>query len=460
VVVALAVVFSLVVYTPPVDAVVTDRFRPPPTPYAAGNRGIDYDTAPGQPVVAAAAGEVVFAGRVGRSVHAVVLHADGLRTSYSFLDGVSVHRGQRVERGDKVGTAGESLHFGVRDGDVYLDPMTVLGASPNEPRHAYLVPDDAAPVDERAALPVAPAPPLECTAAEVDATPAANRRLVMLVGGLGSATGQAAVLAVDTRALGYRDTDVAQFSYRSDGGPYRPDDTTADIDASARLLATRVRELARAHPGVPIDVIAHSQGGLVARAALAGGMTEAATIITLGTPHRGVPLASGAALLNGTATGRAAFVIAGAVGVDPSATSVREMAEGSAFLRRLDQADPRPPTTRVLSIAAASDAVVPAARTSIPPALGRSTTVDLEGDPTAHDHDRLARSAAARREIALAIAGQPPTCRSGDVVVRQARQSRVIEAAQRSLSAALAAAAAWSDVRLGIPLGCGLCPSS
>src|SRR5437764_14605541 len=77
-------------YDPPVDAPVVDPFRPPPEPWAAGNRGIDYGTAPGTPVRAAAPGEVVFAGQVGGTLHVVVLHADGLRTSYSFLARISV----------------------------------------------------------------------------------------------------------------------------------------------------------------------------------------------------------------------------------------------------------------------------------------------------------------------------------------------------------------------------------
>src|SRR5688500_89657 len=36
-----------VTYQPPVDAPVADRFRPPATPYGAGNRGVDYDTSTG-----------------------------------------------------------------------------------------------------------------------------------------------------------------------------------------------------------------------------------------------------------------------------------------------------------------------------------------------------------------------------------------------------------------------------
>ena len=100
-------------YRPPVDGPVTDPFRPP-VGFGPGNRGIDFATEPGTPVTAAAAGEITFAGLVGRSRHVVVLHPDGLRTSYSFLATVDVRRGDRVEQGQTLGTAGGSVHFGAR----------------------------------------------------------------------------------------------------------------------------------------------------------------------------------------------------------------------------------------------------------------------------------------------------------------------------------------------------------
>lgn len=127
-------------YQPPVDAPVVDLFRPPATPFGPGNRGIDYATTPGTPVRAAAAGEVAFAGGVGGGLHVVVRHADGIRTSYSFLAAVSVERGERVGAGQTVGVAASSLHFGARRGDAYIDPLTLLGGWNG--RRVHLVPDD------------------------------------------------------------------------------------------------------------------------------------------------------------------------------------------------------------------------------------------------------------------------------------------------------------------------------
>ena len=106
-----------VVYTPPVDAPITDPFRPPPQPWLPGNRGIEYATTPGTPVRAAARGRVTFAGAVAGDLHVTVAHPDGIRTSYSFLATVAVVVGQQVDGRQVVGTAGSRLHVGARQSD-------------------------------------------------------------------------------------------------------------------------------------------------------------------------------------------------------------------------------------------------------------------------------------------------------------------------------------------------------
>ncbi|HEX6237328.1 MAG TPA: M23 family metallopeptidase [Acidimicrobiales bacterium] len=118
-----------VTYVPPVAAPAADPFRPPATPYGPGNRGIEYATSSGDEVRASAAGKVLFAGHVAGALHVTLGHADGVRTSYSFLASVEVARGQRVAQGDRLGTAGGRLHVGARIGDVYLDPAVLFAAS-------------------------------------------------------------------------------------------------------------------------------------------------------------------------------------------------------------------------------------------------------------------------------------------------------------------------------------------
>jgi murein DD-endopeptidase MepM/ murein hydrolase activator NlpD len=113
---------------------VTRAFDPPPTPYAAGHRGVDLAGAAGTPVLAAGAGVVAFAGLVaGRPVVSVV-HPGGLRTTYEPVQ-PTVAAGQAVARGTPLGllVAGHAgcaaeacLHWGLRRGEAYLDPLSLL----------------------------------------------------------------------------------------------------------------------------------------------------------------------------------------------------------------------------------------------------------------------------------------------------------------------------------------------
>jgi murein DD-endopeptidase MepM/ murein hydrolase activator NlpD len=130
-----------VAYRPPVPAPISDPFRPPASPYGPGNRGLEYDTAPGAVVRAAGAGRITFAGQVGGRLHVTVLHADGLRTTYGPLariaPGVAV--AGEVEAGAPLGTAGEHLLWTARLGTAYLDPSILVAASGG--RRVRLVPD-------------------------------------------------------------------------------------------------------------------------------------------------------------------------------------------------------------------------------------------------------------------------------------------------------------------------------
>jgi murein DD-endopeptidase MepM/ murein hydrolase activator NlpD len=134
-------VLALLSYQPSVDAPIAQGFVAPATPYGPGHRGVDYATTPGQPVVAEADGAVDFAGRVAGQLHVVVAHADGVRTSYSYLATIAVVVGQRVIGGQVVGTAGPLLHVGARIGDAYIDPLSLLPPDGGHV-HVRLVPDE------------------------------------------------------------------------------------------------------------------------------------------------------------------------------------------------------------------------------------------------------------------------------------------------------------------------------
>ena len=113
---------------------VSRPFHAPPTPWGAGHRGVDLLAQPGQVVLTAGDGRVTFSGRVaGRGV-VVVTHPGGLRTSYEPVDR-RAHLGVPVHRGDPLGVLGPGpghcspascLHWGLRRGTTYLDPLTLL----------------------------------------------------------------------------------------------------------------------------------------------------------------------------------------------------------------------------------------------------------------------------------------------------------------------------------------------
>jgi pimeloyl-ACP methyl ester carboxylesterase len=235
----------------------------------------------------------------------------------------------------------------------------------------------------------------------------------VLVGGLGSATGHASVLAVDTKALGYDQRHVIEFSYRADGKPYGPADTQVDINASGAVLAHTLRRIRAANPGVPIDVIAHSQGGLVARVAISEpNAPHVDTVVTLATPHRGANLATAGATIATSERGRALLDEGGRVvggGTNPLSVSVGQMSANSDFIRSLDNKH-IPMGTRAVSIGVRGDLVVPSSRAHWNGA--DNTVVDMGHLVDPLDHSRLPASPAARREIGLAIAGLRPTCRS------------------------------------------------
>lgn len=114
---------------------VVHGFAPPPTPYAAGHRGVDLAALAGAPVRASLAGQVLFAGSVAGKGVVVVGHGD-TRTTYEPVTPL-VRVGDRVERGAPIGVLrpgghcmpGTCLHWGWLRGDTYLDPLELVGAT-------------------------------------------------------------------------------------------------------------------------------------------------------------------------------------------------------------------------------------------------------------------------------------------------------------------------------------------
>ncbi|HEV7648052.1 MAG TPA: peptidoglycan DD-metalloendopeptidase family protein [Actinophytocola sp.] len=108
-------------------------FDAPSSPYGPGHRGVDLGGPAGSPVLSAGAGVVVFAGQLaGRGVVSVD-HPNGLRTTYEPL-APAVKAGDRVAAGavlgrlrpGHAGCPGACLHWGVRRGEEYLDPLSLV----------------------------------------------------------------------------------------------------------------------------------------------------------------------------------------------------------------------------------------------------------------------------------------------------------------------------------------------
>lgn len=118
---------------PPLPGAVLRGFVVGEQNWEPGHRGVDLAGAPGDPVMAAAAGRISWSGVIAGVPMVTVQHPDGIRTTYQPVLALALVDDQ-VSAGQVIGTlqAGHCLesaclHWGVRDGDRYLDPLAWLG---------------------------------------------------------------------------------------------------------------------------------------------------------------------------------------------------------------------------------------------------------------------------------------------------------------------------------------------
>lgn len=117
-------------YRPPVRGTVLRLFDPPEVAWGAGHRGVDLAAPEASEVVAPAEGVVTVAGTVVDRGVVTIRHPDGLRSSLEPVT-ATVEVGDVVAAGEAVGVlttrpAHPGLHWGVRDGETYLDPLSLL----------------------------------------------------------------------------------------------------------------------------------------------------------------------------------------------------------------------------------------------------------------------------------------------------------------------------------------------
>jgi pimeloyl-ACP methyl ester carboxylesterase len=396
-------------YARPVPGGVVRRFEPPTTAFGSGHRGVDLAAAPGDPIRAAAAGTVTFAGAIGGVRWVSVAHADGVLTSYGPVGRLVVASSDQVARGEPLGVlaagghgdaaSDRGLHWGARRDGRYLDPLSLLDDGVPRPSLVaagawrgidhVVTPYESwtggrwggvgvhgSPVAERPGYAVPPGP----------------NRLVVL-SGLNSTS---ASRPFDPGHLGYREDSVTRFLYPG-ADPltvpdrYGPEDTWSGLDVAARGLREQLRQLAAAEPGRAVDLVGHSLGGVVALVYLARyhdpydrSLPPIGSVVTIASPNRGTDVANvGAALRDHLVVGlgllgaRTVFDrIDGAPRFPLREPVVDDLAVGSALIDGLgaDWADalaagpagPFAMGTRVLTIGAGGDQVVPIVRSGQP----------------------------------------------------------------------------------------------
>lgn len=119
----------------PVSGEITSGFGGRQSPGGIGStdhKGIDIGVVTGTSVAAADGGKVVLADWNGGYGNCVIIdHGNGRQTLYGHLEGYTVQAGDVVGKGQEIGKSGSTgkstgphLHFGVKEGGRFVDPMS------------------------------------------------------------------------------------------------------------------------------------------------------------------------------------------------------------------------------------------------------------------------------------------------------------------------------------------------
>jgi hypothetical protein len=280
----------------------------------------------------------------------------------------------------------------------------------------------------------------------VDGTGGSLHR-VMIVAGIdsqGPAGSAGPTVDLDVRALGYlpEEGEVRYFSYAADGGAYTARDTHGPLEVAAARLGDQLRAMQRENPGREVDLLAHSQGGVVVDYFLGHLYTPGdrtlpplGNVVTLSSPHEGAPLATAGAEIRAAPAGSLALDAAARVTSFPSpdTRAVQELAEHSRFMDRLwDQGVPD--HFDFTTIGATEDLVVPATQISVP---GATETV-VAGDGLAQ-HSSIVRNPDALLAVHAALEGLPPPCVSLATALRSAVAPVVISRIEHTIGGGVAA---------------------
>ncbi len=385
-------------------------------------------------------------------------------------DGVPLVGGALDALCDVGGWLGERAGDAVDSGVGYLDAATDLAASTLDDLgaavHATVASMRALSAELASALARTPAGQLALDVVEIgrrfartatadcsaDSPPAdgtgGSAHRVMVVAGInssGPAGDRGPTVALDVAALGYHpgEGEVRYFSYAADGGPYTAAATHGPIEVAAARLAEQLRAMQREQPGREVDLIAHSQGGVVVDWFLghdyhAGDRTfpPLGNVVTLSSPHEGAPLATAGRQLRTSPAGRAALDAVEEVSSlpPPSSPAVQELAEGSPFVTRLWERGV-PEHFDFTTIGATEDLVVPATQISVPGAIETVAAVD-----SVNEHSAIVRAPDALKAVRAALEGRPPPCVGLVTALRGAVAPVVISRVEHTIGSGAAAA--------------------
>ena len=270
---------------------------------------------------------------------------------------------------------------------------------------------------------------------------------VMVVAGIdssGRAGRRGPTLGLDVGALGYRahEGEVRWFSYAPDGGAYDRADTHGPIGRAARRLYAQLQTMQREEPGREVDLVAHSQGGVVVDRFLTRvyraddpTLPPLGNVVTLSSPHEGAPLATAGDQIRSTPVGEAALDAIGnlAPGIPPpNSSAVRSLSERAPLIRE-NQRRGVPDHFDYSTIGASEDLVVPATNISL-----RGATETVVAVNALSQHSAVLQDPDALRAIRAALEGRAPPCIGLDTALRSAIAPVVIKRVSHGFGAAAA----------------------
>ncbi len=286
----------------------------------------------------------------------------------------------------------------------------------------------------------------ECStdAPDADGTGGSAHRAMVVAGinSSGAAGADGPTVALNVEALGYHvdEGEVRWFSYAADGGAYTATDTYGPIKVAAHRLLAQLRAMQQEQPGREVDLLAHSQGGVVVDWFLAHLYEPAdrtlpplGNIVTLSSPHQGAPLATVSRQLDRSLTGGRVLEAVDVVADLPPADSaaVRDLDEGSPLMHHLwDHGVPD--HVDFTTIGAPEDVVVPANRTGVP---GATQTVQAVN--ATNEHSAIVTDPNALRAVRAALEHRAPPCVGITTALRSAVAPVVISRTEHSVGDAL-----------------------